>query len=140
MVEVIAIDGPASVGKSTLAKKMSDKFNSPILFSGRLYRAVALEIKERDINLNNKKEIIKCVKLIDRIKLDSPNLYSSEIDKISSSISANKYLRDELKDYQRNFPMNYAKKNKYAIIEGRDIGTVIFPDAKYKIFMWADAK
>ena len=140
MVEVIAIDGPASVGKSTLAKKISNKFNSPILFSGRLYRAVALEIKERDINLNNKKEIIKCVKLIDRIKLDSPNLYSSEIDKISSSISAHKYLRDELKEYQRNFPMNYAKKNKYAIIEGRDIGTVIFPEAKYKIFMWADAK
>ena len=49
-------------------------------------------------------------------------------------------MRDKLKHFQRNYPNNYAKDKKFAIIEGRDIGTVIFPSAKYKIFMWADAK
>ena len=63
-------------------------------------------------------------------------MYTSEIGKISSLIST-KYLRDKLKHFQRNYPNNYAKDKKFAIIEGRDIGTVIFPSAKYKIFMWA---
>ena len=72
--------------------------------------------------------------------MKSKHLYSSEIDKVSSIISTYNYLRNELKLYQRNFPKNFAKHKKFAIIEGRDIGTVIFPDAEYKIFMWADAR
>ena len=53
MVEIIAIDGPASVGKSSLSKKISSYYNSPLLISGRLYRAVALEIKNKNINIYN---------------------------------------------------------------------------------------
>tara|TARA_Y100000816_G_C26087882_1_gene574365 strand:- start:1393 stop:2025 length:633 start_codon:yes stop_codon:yes gene_type:complete len=140
MAEIIAIDGPASAGKSTLAKKISKYYNSPILFSGRLYRAVAFEILKGKININDKKKILKCVTLLDQNKLNSKNLYSSEIDNLSSIISAKKYLRNELKFFQRDFPKTSAKDKKFAIIEGRDIGTVIFPGAKYKIFMWADAK
>ncbi len=140
MVEIIAIDGPASVGKSSLSKKISSYYNSPLLISGRLYRAVALEIKNKNININDKKRVLNCAKLISKNLLSSKNLYSSEIDKIASKISAKKYLRDQLKSYQREFPKKYGKQKKFAIIEGRDIGTEIFPEAKYKIFMWADAK
>jgi cytidylate kinase len=140
MVEIIAIDGPASSGKSTLAKKISSNFDSPILYSGRLYRAVAYEIIKKKIDVSDKNSILHSAKSLDKIKLNSKKLYSSEIDKLSSIISAKKYLRDELKQYQRNFPINFAKNKKFAIIEGRDIGTLIFPDAKYKIFMWAEAK
>ena len=53
MAKIIAIDGPASVGKSTLAKKISKKFKAPVLYSGKLYRALALEIIKRKINLND---------------------------------------------------------------------------------------
>ena len=58
MVKIVAIDGPASVGKSTLAKKLSKKYKSPILYSGKLYRAVALEIINRSIDPNNLGEIL----------------------------------------------------------------------------------
>ena len=67
-------------------------------------------------------------------------MYSSKIDKISSVISSKKYLREKLSGFQRRFPKDFAKNRKFAIIEGRDIGTVIFPGAKYKIFVWADAR
>ena len=59
MTKIIAIDGPASVGKSTLAKKISKKFKAPVLFSGKLYRALALEIIKRKTNLNNTEEILR---------------------------------------------------------------------------------
>ena len=140
MSDIIAIDGPASVGKSTIAKKISNTFHCPILYSGRLYRVIALEIVKRKISTKNKPAILECLNLIDKISLESKNLFSSEIDELSSIISKKKYIRDALKDLQRNFPKKYAKDKKYIVIEGRDIGTEIFPDAKYKIFMWADAK
>ena len=140
MVKIIAIDGPASVGKSTLAKIISRRFNSPILFSGKLYRAVALETIKRRISPQNTKEILKCVTYINLTKLSSNELFSSEVDNISSIISANKSLRDRLTKFQRDFPkINDVKNRKFAIIEGRDIGTIVFPKADYKIFLWADA-
>ena len=140
MVEILAIDGPASAGKSTLAKKISEFYNSPILHSGRLYRAVAYEIIKKKISLNDKKNILKFLNSLDMDNLNSKNLYSSEIDEIASIVSKKKYLREELMTFQLNFPKSYAKNKKLAVIEGRDIGTVIFPDAKYKIFVWANAK
>ena len=139
MVKIVAIDGPASVGKSTLAKKLSKKYKSPILYSGKLYRAIALEIIKRKIKISNSSEILNCIKIIDLNKLGSKELYSSEIDRLSSIISAKKELRNKLIKMQRDFPRNYCNKSKYAIIEGRDVGTVIFPNADYKIFLWADA-
>ena len=140
MVQIITIDGPASSGKSSLAKKISLKYDSPILYSGRLYRAVALDIINQNINLNNKSAILKCIKRINKKKLDSKELFSRKVDLISSVISSKKYIRESLCEFQKSFPKKYAKKNHYAIIEGRDIGTIIFPKAKYKIFMWADAE
>ena len=140
MVEIVAIDGPASAGKSSLAKKISDHYNSPILHSGKLYRAVANEIIEKKIKIGDKKSILKFLNSLNLNELNSNNLYSSEIDKISSVISSKKYLREKLSEFQRKFPKNFAKNRKFAIIEGRDIGTVIFPGAKYKIFIWADAR
>ena len=140
MTKIIAIDGPASVGKSTLAKKLSIKLKSPILYSGKLYRAIALEVIRRGISPNNIEEILNCVSYIKSDKLDSKELYSSEVDTLSSIISAKKQLRDKLIEFQRDFPKNQVGICKFSIIEGRDIGTVIFPNADYKIFLWADPK
>ena len=137
MAKIIAIDGPASVGKSTLAKKISKNFKAPVLFSGKLYRALALEIIKRKINFNNAKEILKCIAYIDLDNLSSAELYSSEVDNVSSIISAKEQVRDKLIAFQRSFPKKYGDNIKFAIIEGRDIGTIIFPKANYKIFLWA---
>ena len=140
MTKIIAIDGPASVGKSTLAKKISKKFKSPVLYSGKLYRALALEITKRKINLNNMEEILKCINYIDLDNLNSAGLYSSEVDKVSSLISAKKQVRNKLITFQRSFPKKYGGNVNFAIIEGRDIGTIIFPKANHKIFLWAAAE
>ena len=140
MYKIITIDGPASVGKSTLAKKLAKKYRSPILFSGKLYRAVALELIKRKSDTNYIQNILKCVDSIDLKKLDSKELYSSEVDNLSSIISSKKKLRNKLIKLQRNFPKKYGKNSEFVIIEGRDIGTVIFPNADYKIFLWADAR
>ena len=137
MVKIIAIDGPASVGKSTLAKKISKKFKAPVLFSGKLYRALALEIIKQKINLNNTEEILRSITSIDSGSLSSAELYSSEVDNVSSIISAKKQVRNKLISFQRSFPKKYGDNIKFAIIEGRDIGTIIFPKANYKIFLWA---
>ena len=137
MTKIIAIDGPASVGKSTLAKRLSKEFKASVLYSGKLYRAVALEIIKQKINLSNTKEILKCINYINLDNLNSDELYSSEVDNVSSIISAKKKLRNKLITFQRNFPKKYGNNVKFAIIEGRDIGTIIFPGADFKIFLWA---
>ena len=135
MVKIIAIDGPSASGKTQIAKKLSKDLDAPLLISGRLYRTVALEIINKKINLRNKKEILKCVKNIDDVYLNSKKLYSPEIDSISSRISSIKELRSKLLKYQRDFPRKHFSSKKYVIIEGRDIGTEIFPNADFKIFM-----
>ena len=140
MPKIIAIDGPASVGKSTLAKVLSKKFKAPVLYSGKLYRALALEIIKRKINLNNNKEILKSITYINLDNLNSEELYSSEVDNLSSIISAKKQVRNKLISFQRSFPKKYGNKIKYAVIEGRDIGTIIFPKANHKIFLWATSE
>ena len=140
MTKIVAIDGPASVGKSTIGKILSRKYKSPILFSGKLYRAIALEVINQKISLSNIKEIVKCVSNINLKQLSKKELYSSEVDNISSIISAKKQLRNKRVTFQRDFPRNFCKGNKFAIIEGRDIGTVIFPKADYKIFLWAKSE
>ena len=139
MVKIIAIDGPSASGKTQIAKKLSKKLNAPLLVSGKLYRAVALEIINKKISLKNKKEILNCVNNINENNLNSKSLYSPKIDNISSQISSIKDLRSRLLNYQRNFAKKYSKSRKYVIIEGRDIGTIIFPNADYKIFMWASS-
>ena len=138
MVKIIAIDGPASVGKSTLAKKISKNFKAPVLFSGKLYRAVALELIKRKSDPNNIQNILRCADCIDLNRLNSKELYSSEVDNLSSIISSKKKLRNKLIMLQKNFPKKYGRRSEFVIVEGRDIGTVIFPGADYKIFLWAD--
>ena len=137
---VIAIDGPAGVGKTTIAKKLSKKINAPVLFSGQLYRAVAYEMIKSKINLSQQNKIIQIAKKLDMETYNEKLLYTDKIDLISSKISSNKQLRRALISYQRRFPKIQKKRIKHVIIEGRDIGTIIFPRAKVKFFMWASSK
>ena len=109
MVEIVAIDGPASVGKSSLAKKISNHYKSPMLSSGKLYRAVALKIINKKINLNNKQKIMSCALSLKEVDTKSNKLFSSDVDQIASKISAKKYLREQLMSFQREFPKRTQK-------------------------------
>ena len=137
---VIAIDGPAGVGKTTIAKKLSKKMNAPVLFSGQLYRAVAYEVIKNKINLSQENKIIQIAKQLDMSIYSERVLYTAKIDLISSKISSNGLIRKALINYQKSFPKIQKKRIKHVIIEGRDIGTIIFPKAKTKFFMWASSK
>ena len=126
---IIAADGSAASGKTTGAKKISEKYGMQFLSSGLLYRYASLQLlKNKPKNKIN--FLKKCFKNLSLKKLDNRNLHSPEISAYTSIIAKEKKIRIILK----NFPKKFTKKHNKVCIEGRDIGTVIFPNADIKFF------
>ena len=143
MRKIVAIDGPAGSGKGTIAKLVAEKCNLLYIDSGATYRSVALAILENNIDINDEESVVKLAKSLD-IKFDNGKTYlngidvsdkirNKEVSEIVSFVSNNVKLRSILVELQRNM----AKTND-VIMEGRDITTVVFPDAKYKFYLDAD--
>ena len=131
----IAIDGSSASGKTTGSKIISKKFNFKLLSSGRLYRYLAYKIINNK-NRYDKKFIIDQSKNINLNKLKDKRLYSLEVTKLASIIAKKKYIRNALKQFQ----INFIKRNKKVIIEGRDIASKIMPKADLKIFFKCSIK
>ena len=125
----IASDGSSASGKTTGGKLISKKFKMKFLSSGSLYRYCALKIIENN-NDYTSKFINKIVKSINLKKLQSKKLYSPEVAKLSSIIAKKKFVRNALKSFQ----VNFIKKSTLVVVEGRDIGSVIMPNADLKLF------
>jgi len=125
----IAIDGSSASGKTTGSKIIAKKFKFKLLSSGKLYRLIALKILNNNNKYNPKfvKQISKKITLKD---LESKKIFSQKVTELASIIAKIKYIRSSLKQFQ----LNFIKKNKRVIIEGRDIGSKIMPDADLKIF------
>ena len=137
MNKIIAIDGPTASGKGTLAKKISQHFNLPYLNTGGLYRAVALKIiKDNNADFKDKSEVIKILGLVDFSNLDNPELYLEDVGTVASKVSVIQEVRDFLFKYQYDF----AHQDGGAVLDGRDIGTVICPDASFKFFIEASVE
>lgn len=144
---IITIDGPAGAGKSTVSKLLSKELNCVYVDTGALYRGVAFEIKRQDIDWKNDAVLENFLRDIDLnfvMEKDSLILMSSgqditnfirtpEISMLASSSSAKPRVRAALLDIQRNIA-----KTKDAVFEGRDMGTIVFPDATVKFFLFAD--
>ena len=137
MYKIITVDGPAGVGKGTICKLLSSSLNAPVLNSGEIYRSIAYNLKKNKISLNDIPSIIRYVKKYDHKKLLSNQIYNKSIDLISSQISSIPQLRKLTIQIQRNFVKLNSNASKMIIAEGRDMGTVIFPRAEIKIFLWA---
>jgi len=120
---IIAIDGPAASGKGTLAKRLAAHFGLPHLDTGLLYRAVARALIDRGIPLTNEEEAIRAAASLDPRTLDDPRLRGAEMGEAASVVSAFQPVRDALLDYQRQF----AGQATGAVLDGRDIGTVVCP-------------
>ena len=131
----IAIDGSSASGKTTGSKILSKKFNFKLLSSGKLYRYMAYKIINNK-NRSDKKFILYQSKNISLGKLKDKRLYSLEVTKLASIIAKKKYIRNALKQFQ----INFIKKNKKVIIEGRDIASKIMPKADLKIFFKCSIK
>ena len=136
MTIVVAIDGPAGSGKGTIAKEVSSFYNFPHLDSGILYRSVALlyqESGEKDFNNN---DILTLANSLNLEEIDLDKIRNKEIDEISSRISSIISVRESLKKFQLNFKkINNEKKG--IVVDGRDITTVIFPEAEVKFYITA---
>ncbi|WP_457643888.1 (d)CMP kinase [Persephonella sp.] len=144
---IIAIDGPAGSGKSTIAKMLARELGFTYIDTGAMYRAVALKVKRAGIDPSDEKAVLKLMENTDiklepaengvRVFLDGEDvsglIRTEEIGKIASQIARFSQVRKRLVQMQRELGL----KAKNAVIEGRDTGTVIFPDADVKIFMTA---
>ena len=144
---IVAIDGPAASGKSTTAKMVAKKLEMTYLDTGAMYRAVTLALLRSNTDLDDYDSVCQ---VVDELELDIYDKGSKTIVKLDgedvseairsmpvtenvSAVSAMKYVRQTMVEIQRNIG-----KKTNCVVEGRDIGTVVFPDAELKIFMVAD--
>lgn len=138
---IIAIDGPSASGKGTIAKAVSKHFAIPYLNTGALYRYVAFKALEQMIELVAIEEIINLfASKIDSEALENEELFSERVGVAASIIAKDSRLRQALLDFQRNFISKSVAKGGGCVLDGRDIGTVIFPEATHKFFVMADVE
>ena len=123
---VVAIDGPAAAGKGTIAKTVSDHFGFAYLDTGLLYRAVGARTLLGE-------EPIKAAEQLDQEELNASNLRSAEVANAASKVASIHEVRATLFDFQRRF----AQRAGGSVLDGRDIGTAICPDADLKLFITA---
>jgi len=134
---IVAIDGTAASGKGTLAKKTANHFGFKYLDTGILYRVVAYHLKSSGINSEiSKQNVQDSLKLLFNKDFQLSHLRNEEISLKASIISKNKIVRDNLLSYQREFAMQEGG----TVLDGRDIGTVVCPNADIKIFVDADVE
>jgi cytidylate kinase len=143
-VRVVAIDGPVGSGKSTVAKAVADRLDLPYLESGAMYRVLALAALRRGLDETDAEAHEALARNVDmkvgeRILLDgddvTADLRSPEVGRAVSPVAAMAGVRTELVRRQREWVAEHGG----AVVEGRDIGSVVFPDAEVKVFLTASA-
>ncbi len=129
---VIAVDGPAASGKGTVARALARHYDLPYLDTGLLYRAVGVTVARTGANPEDADAAVAATRFPDSL-LDDPALRTHEASRAASIVSAIPAVRAALLDRQRGF----ARQPRGAVLDGRDIGTVIAPDADAKLFITA---
>jgi len=135
-VTVIAIDGPAASGKGTLAKRIAEQLGYHWLDTGLLYRAVARDVLASGAPADDKAAAIAAAGKLDPGSLEDPALRRRDMAEAASVVAAMPEVRALVLDYQRTF----ARRRPGVVMDGRDIGTVVCPEAEVKIFVTADAR
>ena len=155
---IIGIDGPAGTGKTTIAKLFEEKYNIKYINTGAMYRALAYKCLQNGIEKNDEENILKILKdikieyvkksvddkILKSIILDGKDvteeIHRVDIAPIASDISKIVEVREYMVDLQRKIANEYVKSGEDVLLEGRDICTVVFPDADLKIYLDADIK
>lgn len=146
---IVAIDGPAGAGKSTVSRILALRLGFSLVDTGAIYRCVALKARREGVALDDDAGLARVLATLDvRFQMDaevnrvflggedvSQAIRTPETSMAASQVSSRKVVRDGLLDLQRRLALAAPKG---AILEGRDIGTVVFPDAKVKVFLFAD--
>jgi cytidylate kinase len=131
---VIAIDGPAAAGKGTLARRIAAQMNLAYLDTGLIYRAVGMKALREGL------EPASAAQMLTPDDLKAPDLRSEQAGQEASKVSAIPAVRAELLEFQRKFAANPPPPAVGAVLDGRDIGTVVCPQAKVKIFVTASSE
>ncbi|MET0245756.1 MAG: (d)CMP kinase [Sphingomonas sp.] len=129
---IIAVDGPAASGKGTIARALAKHYGLPHLDTGLLYRAVGATVLKNDLDPSNEADAVASCSFDDSL-LDDPALKTEDAGKAASIVSAHPLVRAALLLRQKKF----AHQPGGAVLDGRDIGTVIAPDADVKLFVKA---
>lgn len=132
---IIAIDGPAASGKGTIARRLAAHYGFRHLDSGLLYRGVAKAVLDSGAAADDAEAAVAAAKAFDPARYDDDVLKADDVAQAASLVAAMPQVRAELVAFQRAF----ARSRLGAVIDGRDIGTVIAPDAEVKIFVTASA-
>ncbi len=141
-IVVIAVDGPTAAGKGTLARQLARHLQFAYLDTGLLYRAVAAKALEHHLDWDNKEnpKLVSLAKNLTEVDLQSPSLREEKVGQTASIMATFPAIRAALWAFQRNFPELATVGNQSlqgAILDGRDIGTVIWPEAQVKLFVTA---
>jgi len=130
---IIAVDGPVAAGKGTLARRIASHFGHIYLDTGALYRAVGLYMIRACQDPEDQAAAVAAAARVSEIDLSDPELRAEETGNAASKVAVNQGVRDALLDYQRNI----AKSPEGAVLDGRDIGSVVCPDADVKLYVTA---
>ena len=133
---IIAIDGPAAAGKGTLSRMLAEHFDLARLDTGLIYRAVAKKALELE-KPNSEESIVAIAQLLMFSDLDKKGLRDENVGAIASEIAVIPGVRKMLLHFQRNFAKNPPNGKLGAVLDGRDIGTVVYPNADFKLFVTA---
>ena len=131
---IIAIDGPAASGKGTLARRIAAHYGLSYLDTGTLYRAVARDVRHCGGALDDRADAVAAARALDTASLADPALRDPFVGDAASIVASIPEVRAVLLELQRNT----ARQEPGAVLDGRDIGTVVIPDADVKIFVVAD--
>ncbi len=133
---IIAVDGPAAAGKGTISRRLAQHYGLKYLDTGTLYRAVGRDVIAQNADTDDDQAIANIAKNLDPLTLDDPILRAQKTADMASVVAKIPDVRQALLTYQREFSC----QKPGAVLDGRDIATVICPDAKVKLFITASAQ
>ena len=128
---IIAVDGPVAAGKGTLARRLAEHYGLAYLDTGALYRAVGLALLDGGRSPDDLEAAVAAARTLDAESLQDPRLREERVGEAASRVAALRPVREELLVFQRAF----ARRPPGAVLDGRDIGTVVCPDADVKLFV-----
>ena len=134
---IVAIDGPAASGKGTLARLLARHYGLAYLDTGSLYRAVGQAVLASGKDPHDETAALEAALSLDTGHIDEKAIRTAEAGNAASIVAAMQPVRDAILDFQRNFAKNPPNGEKGAVLDGRDIGTVVCPDADVKLFITA---
>jgi CMP/dCMP kinase len=134
---IIAIDGPAAAGKGTLARRVAAEYDLAYLDSGSLYRGTALTLLREGLEAPDEPAAVNAAQKLRPELLTDPELRAEATGRLASRVAAIPAVRTALLDWQRDFAQHPPAGKRGAVLDGRDIGTVVLPDAMVKLFITA---